>query len=208
MTQSETSASAPPHSPTDLALLPECPTGRWWVCALLGAVLVAIGMFMLLNVVAASVVAAIFFAASLLVGGAFQIAHGFAAPGWRSRIISVLVGLLFVLGGALLLMNPLATSLGLTLGIAALFLVSGVLRLVLAFRHWKDFGWLLLLSGLLGIALAVVLVLGFPWSGLIVPGMLLGIDFIMHGTWWLMLGFFVRRPREGSIIAQPSSVAG
>ena len=29
---------------------------------------------------------------------------------------------------------------------------SGVVRLVLAFRHWNDFGWLLLASALIGIA--------------------------------------------------------
>jgi uncharacterized membrane protein HdeD (DUF308 family) len=166
------------------------------------------GVWVLFNIVAASLATALFFAAVLIVAGGFQIAHSFAARGWKSVTLSLLVGILFVAGGVLMATNPLATSLGLTLGIAAMMLAAGAVRLVLAFRHWKDFGWLLLASGLIGIALGVVLILGFPWSGLVLPGMLLGIDLLLNGTWWLMLGFFVRRPREGSIVAQPASVAG
>ena len=206
MTQSEASVSRHPQS--DLTRIPECPTGRWWVCALLGVVMLLGGAWVLLNVVAASLATALFFAAALIVTGGFQIVHSFAARGWKSVSLSVIVGVLFVAGGLLLAMNPLATSLGLTLGIAVMMLASGAVRLVLAFRHWNDFGWLLLASGLLGVALGVVLILGFPWSGLVVPGMLLGIDLLFNGAWWLMLAFFVRRPREGSIAAQPASVAG
>ncbi len=186
---------------TDMPSAPvlECPTGRWWVCALLGAVLAAMGLFVLFNVVAASIVGAIFFAAALIVGGAFQIGHGFFAEGWTSKVLSIIVGILFVLGGALLLTNPLATSLGLTLGIATILAVSGIVRLVLAYRHWGDYGWVLLASGLLGIVTGVVFILGFPWSGLIVPGMLLGIDLIFHGASWLTLGLAVRRPRTSDV---------
>jgi uncharacterized membrane protein HdeD (DUF308 family) len=208
MTETQTPAPGTPRGPqTDLALIPECPTGRWWLCALLGVVMLAGGVFVLFNVVAASLVAALFFAAALIVGGGFQIAHSFAARGWKSVTLSLVVGILFVAGGVLLATNPLATSLGLTLGIAAMMFASGVVRLVLAFRHWNDYGWLLLASGLLGIALGVVLILGFPWSGLVVPGMLLGIDLLFQGTWWLMLGFFVRRPREGSATTPSGSMA-
>jgi len=205
MTPSQTSGA---RAQPDFTGVPECPTGRWWVCALLGVVMLIGGAWVLFNVVAASLVTALFFAAALIVSGGFQIAHSFAARGWKSVTLSLIVGVLFVAGGVLLATNPLATSLGLTLAIAATMLLSGAVRLVLAFRHWNDYGWLLLGSGLLGVALGVVLFLGFPWSGLVVPGMLLGIDLLFNGAWWLVLGFFVRRPREGSILAQPASVAG
>lgn len=178
-----------------LAVL-ECPAGKWWICALLGVVLLVAGVFVLFHAVLASLVVATFFAAGMIVGGLFQIWHAFSSRGWRGFALSLIVGVLFALGGGLMLLNPLATSLGLTLGVAALMLVSGVFRLVLAFRHWGDYGWLLLASGLLGVVTGIVLFLGFPWSGLVVPGILLGIDLIMHGAWWLAVGAFVRRPRE------------
>lgn len=207
MSYTSTSDTGRPRGVEAVAVvIAQCPTGRWWVCALLGVVLLAGGIFVLFNLVAASVVTAIFFAAAVLVSGVFQIGHAFMAQGWRSRIWSIAIGALFVLGGILLLANPLATSLGLTLAIAALFIAAGAMRLVIAFRHWGDYGWLLLISGLLGIAFGVVLILGFPWSGLIVPGILLGIDLIFQGVWWLVLGLFVRRPSANLMGAHPASM--
>ncbi len=174
-----------------------CPTGRWWLCSLLGLILLAGGVFVLWNAVAASLVAALFFAAALAVAGIFQIIHAFSARGWGSLALSLIIGLLLVGAGLLLATDPLATSLGLTLAVAAVFLIGGALRMWLAARHWRDHGWLLTVSGLLSLALGVVLILGFPWSGLVVPGMILGVDLIFQGAWWLTVGLWVRRPHEG-----------
>jgi uncharacterized membrane protein HdeD (DUF308 family) len=186
------------NSPASAAPALFCPAGRWWLCALLGAVLLAGGVFVLWNVVAASLVTALFFAAALFVGGVFQIIHAFSARGWGSFTLSLLIGLLLMAAGLVLATDPLATSLGLTLALAALFLAGGALRLWLAARHWQDHGWLLTASGLLSLALGVVLILGFPWSGLVVPGILLGVDLIFQGSWWLTIGLWVRRPHPGS----------
>src|SRR5436190_6376968 len=141
MTGTDSYSNRPQASDTSMASAPilECPAGRWWLCALLGLALVAMGIFVLFNVVAASIVSAIFFAAALMVGGAVQIGHAYFALGWRSKVLSLLVGALFMFGGFLLLADPLATSLGLTLGIGAVLIATGVLRLWLAYRHWQDF---------------------------------------------------------------------
>jgi uncharacterized membrane protein HdeD (DUF308 family) len=169
---------------------------------LLGLVLLAGGIFVFFNVVLASVVSAIFFGAVVTVTGGFQIVHAFSSRGWGGFFLSLVIGVLFLLGGLLLMYNPLATSFGLTLGFAALLIAGGVVRIVLAFRHWDDLGWLLISSALLGIATGVVVLLGFPWAGLVVPGLLVGIDLILHGFWWLALGLWIRRPH------QPNAPAG
>ena len=193
MTNTDRNASA-----LIVTAVPQCPTGRWWLCALLGLILLAGGVFVLWNAVAASIVTALFFAAALLVGGVFQIVHAFSARGWGSFALSLIIGVLLAGCGLLLAADPLATSLGLTLAIAAMFLAGGALRLWLAARHWHDFGWILTVSGLLSLGLGVVLILGFPWSGLVVPGILLGVDLIFQGAWWLTLGLWVRRPHPGA----------
>jgi len=54
----------------------------------------------------------------------------------------------------------LAASLGLTIGIAVLFIAGGALRLVLAYQLWQLIGWLLLLSGLIGVATGVIIIIG------------------------------------------------
>jgi uncharacterized membrane protein HdeD (DUF308 family) len=198
MASSDIAGSSHPVSPVGW----RCPAGRWWVCVVLGAVLLGTGVFILFDAMVASLVAATLFAAALIVAGLFQIVHAFSARGWGSLSLSFSVGLLCVLGGGVLAFDPLATSLGLTLAIAALLIASGGIRLTLAFRHWRDFGWILFASALLSIITGMVLLMGFPWSGLVVPGILLGIDLTIHGAWWLALGLLARRPA-----AVPSTIA-
>jgi uncharacterized membrane protein HdeD (DUF308 family) len=166
---------------------------RWWVSLILGLLLIAGGIYMVLHAVAASIVTSIFFGAILTVGGIFQAAHAFWASEWKARVLSIVIGLLFAAGGILLMLNPLAASLGLTIGFAVLFIAGGVLRLILAYWLWQRIGWLLLLSGIVGIATGVIIMLGWPWSGLVVPGLLFGIDMMFHGAWWVALGLALRQ---------------
>src|ERR1700694_977587 len=88
------------------------------------------------HLIAASIVSAIFFGAALTVGGAFQIVHAFWERGWGGFALSLIVGILYLIGGLWLMANPPATSAALTLFIAAVLVVSGILRLVLAYRLW------------------------------------------------------------------------
>jgi uncharacterized membrane protein HdeD (DUF308 family) len=175
--------------PIGLELTPN----KWWISLILGLLLIAGGIYMVLHAVAASIVTSIFFGAILTVGGIFQAVHALWLPEWKARALSIVIGLLFAAGGILLMLNPLAASLGLTIGFAILFITGGVLRLILAYRLWQRIGWLLLLSGIIGIATGVVIMLGWPWSGLIVPGLLFGIDMMFHGAWWLALGLALRQ---------------
>lgn len=185
-----------------------CPAGKWWVCALLGALFVAMGIFVFYNLVLASIVSALMFGAAMAVAGGFQVVHAFSAKGWGGLALSLIIGLLFLAGGVLLMLNPLAASLGLTLAIAAMMIAGGIVRLVLAWRMWNEHGWLLLASGVLGVLTGIVVLIGWPWTGLWVLGLFLGLDLIMHGAWWLAFAFAMRswaRPSEAP--QRPSQVA-
>jgi uncharacterized membrane protein HdeD (DUF308 family) len=193
-------ARADDRRPFGIELTPD----KWWVALILGLLFIAGGLYMVLNAVAASIATTILFGAILAVGGVFQIVHTLWQPTWWDRVLSIVNGLLYAGSGVLLLLNPLAGSLGLTLAFAALFVVAGVLRFVLAYRLWERAGWLLVLSGLIAIATGVIIFLGWPWSGLVVPGLMLGIDMAFHGSWWLALGFALRRERPALGAARPA----
>jgi uncharacterized membrane protein HdeD (DUF308 family) len=67
--------------------------------------------------------------------------------------------------------------------------ISGFVRLYVGFTNRAESGWLLLLSGIFGILAGLVVLLGWPASGLWVIGFLLGIDLIFHGVGWLALAW-------------------
>jgi uncharacterized membrane protein HdeD (DUF308 family) len=165
---------------------------RWWMYALVGVLFLVMAVFVFGHLIAASVVSAIFFGAALTVSGAFQVVHAFSERGWGGFALSLILGILYVLGGLWLMANPLATSLALTLFIAGVLIASGALRLVLAYRVWPVGGWMLILSGIVAVLAGLVILAGWPASGLVVLGICLGIDLVMFGLFWLILAFGLR----------------
>jgi uncharacterized membrane protein HdeD (DUF308 family) len=162
-------------------------TRQWWIYTLLGLVFLAMGVFVLGHLVMASIVSAIFFGAALAVSGAFQAVHAFWERGWTGFLLSLLIGLFYLAGGLYLLSDPLAASTALTLVIAVMLIVSGVFRLILAFRLRPASHWMLVLSGAMAILTGVLIFVGWPATGLIVLGLFLGIDLLLFGIWWLIL---------------------
>jgi uncharacterized membrane protein HdeD (DUF308 family) len=167
-------------------------TKSWWKYALLGIIFLAMGVFVLAHVVAASIVSAIFFGAALVVSGAFQAVHAFWERDWGGFFLSLLIGLFYLAGGILLLLDPVGASIALTLVISIMLVISGVFRLILAYRLRPMGTWMLVLSGILGILTGGLIIAGWPASGLIVLGLFLGIDFLFFGTWWIMLSIGLR----------------
>ena len=123
---------------------------KWWIAALLGAVLIVLALIVFGNLMAATIVSTILFGSLLIVAGAFQAVHAFSERGWGGFALSLLVGLLYLATGLVMMMNPIAGAGALTLLFAAFLLASGVVRIMLAIRHWRMLGWLLFLSGVIG----------------------------------------------------------
>jgi uncharacterized membrane protein HdeD (DUF308 family) len=168
---------------------------KWWQFALLGAGLLLLGLFVLGHLSAATIASAIVFGAAVLIGGAIQIAHAFSMREWGGFLFSLALGVLYAIFGIVLILNPIAASYALTLVFAALLIASGIVRFVLAWRFWPLLGWMLVVSGAVGVLAGVVILSGWPMTGLWVLGLCLAIDLIMHGVWWLVFGFALRAGR-------------
>ncbi len=158
----------------------------WWLYLLLGIVLLAGGLVVLGGeYVFASAITAIFIGWAILIVGIFQIAHAFSSVGWKGFVLDLLLGLLYIAAGYILLANPLAGAIKLTLILGIIWVVSGVFRIILAFSLWREAGWSLLLSGIVGALAGGLILAEWPQSGLWVLGLLLGIDLLFHGIAWI-----------------------
>ena len=147
--------------------------GSWWAHALLGAALAAAGVYVLGNAIAATLVTVTLLGATLVVVGAFEVASSFWAKGWGGFMLNLVIGVLYVIAGAVL-----------------------VYRIALALRYWRDFGWLLVTSGVIGILAGLVVLSGWPVSGLWVFGIVLGVDLLTYGAWWIAYAFAHRHDSE------------
>jgi len=166
---------------------------KWGWFVALGIIMILGGIFALGDVVAFTLVSVIFIGAMLLVGGICQIIHAFMTREWTAFFFNLLAGFLYVIGGFLIMQEPVRGSLVLTLFVLAALLIGGVMRLVISLQHRELPGWwLVLLSGIVSIGLAVMLYATLPWSGMWVLGTLIGIELLVQGFTWLRFGFAMR----------------
>lgn len=156
-----------------------------WVCVLLGLVMIVAGFFVLGNVVLVTVISTIFIGWISIAAGAFEIVHAFWTKGWGGFIWQILLGILYIAFGIVLVTQPVASALILTYILGLLLLISGFVRIFLGFSHWREAGWVMVLSGIFGVLAGLVILTGFPVTGFWVLGFLLGVDLIFHGIGWL-----------------------
>ena len=161
---------------------------------ILGLISVVGGVLAFANPFAASIAVVALAAWFFIVFGVLQIVHAFALRGWGGFWWALLFGLAMTLLGISLLNNPVAGLMSLTMLVAVLFLVSGVAKLFYAFA-WRPFtGWVLaLLSGLVSIALAVMIFSDFPQSAKVILGILLAVELVSNGLFLLLAGWTVRK---------------
>jgi uncharacterized membrane protein HdeD (DUF308 family) len=129
----------------------------------------------------------------LLVGGIVEAGHAFWRKKWGGFFVDLLTGILYVVVGFMIVANPGATAVTLTLLIAMFLMLGGIFRIVAAltmqFPHW---GWLLL-HGAVNLLLGIAIWRGWPWSALWVIGLFVGIDLIFNGWSLVMLGLAAKR---------------
>ncbi|MFA5956379.1 HdeD family acid-resistance protein [Hyphomicrobium sp.] len=168
----------------------------WWGAILVGAIFIFAGLFVLGDVVAATVISAVLIGILLVVAGASEVFQAFSAQHWRGFILRLLVGLLYAVCGLMLISDPARGSLILTFVFALSLIASGFVRIFQAMQYWEWFGSLLLISGIVGIVAGLVILAKWPVSGMWVLGLLVGIDLMLHGVWWISLGGRLRQEKS------------
>ncbi|AND94415.1 MULTISPECIES: HdeD family acid-resistance protein [Bradyrhizobium] len=157
-----------------------------WVCALLGIVMIAAGIAALSDVVFATIISVKLIGLTAIAAGAFEIIHAFWTKGWGGFLWQIVLGALYLAFGLVLLTQPASGALILTYFLGAVLLASGVIRCVLSFAHWRQNGWMMLISGIFGLLAGVLILFGFPTISVWALGFLLGVDLISHGLAWLL----------------------
>jgi uncharacterized membrane protein HdeD (DUF308 family) len=98
-----------------------------------------------------------------------------------------------VIVGFLMVTRPLEVALPLTLLLAVFFLVSGFFRIFASLAmQYPSWGWALL-SGVINVVLGTIIWAEWPWSGLWVIGMFVGIDMLFRGWSYVVFALAVRR---------------
>ncbi len=189
-------SSATPPIPTRPIPTPTGAAHRWGWFVALGVLLIALGLFAWVEVVAVTIAGAIFLGAAMFVGGVLQIIHAFVVRGWSGFLLHVLMGVFYLIGGLLIMAEPVQGAVIVTVFLSVCLAVSGVMRMVLALKHRELSGWwLMLFSGIITLLIGLLLYSMLPWSGLWVLGTLIAVELVVQGITWLQFGWMLRKVR-------------
>jgi uncharacterized membrane protein HdeD (DUF308 family) len=169
---------------------------KWgWIVAL-GVVYLIAGFIALGSVAMATVVSVLVVGIMMIVAGVAEVFSAFQIKTWGKFLLWVLLGVLYIVGGFVTFQNPLLAAVLLTLILGASLVVSGIMRIVLAFSMKRETPWIwVALSGVITLLLGLLILARWPVSSLYILGLFLGIDLIMAGAGWIGLGFGLRRAR-------------
>ena len=176
-----------PPSAEDLA-------AGWKKLMALGVLTILVGAVAIVLPHVASLAASLLIGAAVLVVGILDGVHAWEMRGRKGQVWRVLGAVLGIGLGGLLLLFPVTGVVSLTLLLAIFFVAEGAFKAVMAFqvRPMDGWGWLLA-SGLLALALGVLVLVTWPEAALWLLGLLLGIDLVFGGWWLVFLALAGRR---------------
>jgi uncharacterized membrane protein HdeD (DUF308 family) len=166
---------------------------EWWWFLILGILLVVAGTVALVYPFVSSVVAVTVLGVSLLVSGVATIVTSFWAGKWSAMLLELLIGIFYAVMGFLIMDAPIASTVSLTLVIAAMCIVIGIMKSIAAIMlRFPQWGWSLL-SGALTALIGIVIYKNLPETALWAIGTLVGVQLLFDGWFWIMLAVAVRR---------------
>jgi len=164
-----------------------------WIIAL-GVVYVIAGLIALGSVVFATVVTVYIVGFMMLIAGIAEVINAFQIKSWGKFLLWLLLGALYIVAGFLTFENPLLAAAMLTLLLGVALLVSGIMRIILAFSMQEEAPWIwVALSGVITLLLGLIILVHWPVSGLYILGLFLGIDLVFAGASWIGIGFGLKR---------------
>jgi uncharacterized membrane protein HdeD (DUF308 family) len=148
----------------------------------LGLAMVVLGLAAIIFPMVATLAAAVLVGWVLLVSGILVFAAAFSIHGTGPFFGALLSGLLSIGAGVFLLHDPFVGAMILTLVAGIIFMLQGAFELVFAIEMRPSKGWVgMLISGIFSIAIALMIIDGWPSISSFVLGILLGVNFLTTG---------------------------
>jgi uncharacterized membrane protein HdeD (DUF308 family) len=169
---------------------------RWGSFLALGILLIVLGIASIGFSVFVTEFSVIVFGLILIGAGITQIIQSFWARKWSGLLLALLLGILYIVTGAVCVAKPIVSALSLTLLIAAFCFVGGLFRMISsAIMRFEQWGWVFF-NGLVTFLLGLIIFADWPVSGLWVIGLFVGIDMLMLGWTWVILSLAAKEKQH------------
>jgi uncharacterized membrane protein HdeD (DUF308 family) len=164
-----------------------------WMMAL-GIFFIVGGALAILTPFVATVAVAAIIAVVFIILGIAQIIQAWRVRSWSGFLWQLIVGIVILVGGIAMYVNPIVAAAGLTLLVGAMFLAKGIVEIVLSFRLRPMDGWgWIAISGVLAALIGLLILFHFPDSKLVTLGIMAGVSLLFTGWSYVMIALAARR---------------
>jgi uncharacterized membrane protein HdeD (DUF308 family) len=181
---------------------------HWKLFLFQGVVMIILGILAVAAPAVATIAVDIYVGWLFLLSGIVGLVAIFSAKNIPAFLWSLITAALSAAVGILLVWKPVEGALSLTLLLTAFFVVEGVFQIVtsVAYRDVMrgSWGWMLV-SGIADLALAAIIILGWPTTAAWTLGLLVGINLITSG-WAIVMAALAGRSVAQAVM-QPVAVA-
>lgn len=176
---------------------------HWHMYILQGVVMIVLGVLAIAAPAFATLTVDVYVGWLFLISGALGLIAMFSARSVPGFLWTLVTALLSIVVGGVLLWKPAEGAVSLTIVLTAFFIVEGVFQAAAAFTYRgampNSWGWLLA-SGLADLALAAIIIAGWPGTGAWVLGLLVGVNLLSTG-WAVVMVALGARDLAQSVMA-------
>jgi uncharacterized membrane protein HdeD (DUF308 family) len=167
------------------------------ISILWGVLLIVFGVMAVGSPFLAAVAVSVVVAWLIVLAGIVHLMLAFRVHGAGSMVWKVLVGIAYLCFGTYLILHPVIGVASLTLLLASLFLIEGILNVVLYVKMRPIHGssWLLI-DGIITLLLGLMIYMQWPSSSAWAIGTLVGISMIFSGVARVMMSLAMRKATD------------
>lgn len=181
-------------APTPRQAISDIVRSRWVSFLTLGLLLLLGGILAIALPVVSTLAVSLTVGILLAACGLIQVVQSFQARGWSGFLWHLGIGVVQVIGGVLIYMEPFAGAIAITLLIAIVLLTLGLSQISLGWRVRPHDGWgWLMLAGIVAVAAGALMAIKLPVAGLVTPGTMVGISLLFSGSAYVMIALAARR---------------
>ncbi|KAB1191291.1 HdeD family acid-resistance protein [Haloferax sp. MBLA0078] len=182
---------------------------NWRWLAIAGVIIGIIGLLAILAPFVTGLSISLLVGLFLIASGILNFIGVFSARSWGGAIWQILLGGISIGAGVILFVNPVAGLATLTILVIAYLLVSGVVEIVMGLSLRGEPNWFFaVVSGSIGVLLAIMLWAGFPASAAWAVGVLFGANLLVSGSMMVIFAYSARRVSKALEMDQGADIGG
>ena len=131
----------------------------------------------------------------VLVSGMVQMVQAVKARSLNGIGLSLVIGLLYILAGLYMVINPVKSAAVFALALGMLFIAEGLFTILMAFvyRVGGALSWLVAFNGIITLILGILVINRWPFGALWLIGLYVGLSLILNGSSLLGVALSARR---------------